>query len=195
MLRYIFNRKINKEHTREANSVRRFMYENESHKRIHSFLGYKREDADEYYKDSDEIYFQESLGDVGTLRNYEREYEEDPFCHTRVDVEKSVLDAFIRLPLSKSLLSVPGINLSMKRVFFDHSISNTHQLIGQFLMFHSITTDPQLLANKFYTWLREIGIVSNRATITACLAEKIGTWFPDVYDVETYHPSCIGGSL
>lgn len=85
-----------------------------------------------------------------------------------------------------SLLSVPGIGVTNNNILEKKGIHNTHQLIGKFLVLQSKTTTPGKLADKFYDWLGEVGVERNRATITASVAEKIGTWIPGFYDISVY---------
>lgn len=96
------------------------------------------------------------------------------------------ISTFIRLPLEMSLLSVPGIDVNNNNLMEKEGIYNTHQLIGQFLVLRGNMTSHEDIADKFYSWLGEIGVHTNRATITAAIAEKIGTWIPGIYDISVY---------
>lgn len=103
-----------------------------------------------------------------------------------VNKRNEVVATFIRQPLAMSLLSVPGIGVRNNNILESNGIHNTHQLIGQFLVFRNKKTSPIDLADKFYQWLGDVGVHHNRATITASVAEKIGTWIPGVYDTSVY---------
>jgi len=55
---------------------------------------------------------------------------------------------FVREPLQLSLMSVPGVDAQVEKILNSKRITNTHQLIGQFLLFHANNVDPQQLHER-----------------------------------------------
>jgi len=85
-------------------------------------------------------------------------------------------------PLRPSLMSVPGVNTMVEETLKGKRITNTHQLIGQFLLFHANDVDPQQLHDRFKLWLDKLGVSESSALIASAVAEKVGTWVEGVYD-------------
>lgn len=169
----------------------------ESKRKLQLYLGHSVEDSPllsggDTRDLGDLKYFQESFADqsLSPCESYvsiqKEDEEEEVFVPGDVSVSPEVIDAFVRLPLSMSLLSVPGIGFKNDAILRRGGIANTHQMIGQFLLFQGSATSTREMANKFYRWLGTIGVVNDRSTITASLAEKIGTWVPGVYDPDVY---------
>lgn len=92
---------------------------------------------------------------------------------------------FIREPLELTLLSVPGIDEKNNAVLRGKGITNTHQLIGQFLLFHSDEMDLHQLRNRYSAWLRKLGVTDNSKLIASVVAQKVGTWVDGVYEADT----------
>lgn len=133
-------------------------------------------------------YFQEEFvdNDTSPCGSYVDVTESKHFDPRDVNTRSERIATFIRLPLPLSLLSVPGIDVKNNNILEKAGIQTTNQLIGQFLLLRGKTSSPGGVADNFYDWLGDIGVHSNRATITASLAEKIGTWIPGVYDTSVY---------
>ena len=179
-------------------SMEIFLRDNKTTERVELFLGHTVADSPEPETHDDEIrtkhasdddrYFQESFvdNDSSPCGSYVDITESQYFDPRDVDTNGDVISTFIRLPLPMSLLSVPGIGVTNNSILEKQGIHNTHQLVGQFLVLESKTTSPGRLADKFYDWLGEVGVEKSRATITASVAEKIGTWIPGFYDVNVY---------
>jgi hypothetical protein len=91
-----------------------------------------------------------------------------------------------------SLLEVPGIGpAAVKSLTSDgddmQSITNTHQLIGQYLMLkgpdtedHDVTVSE--LNHKFWFFLKAKGIKSHRSAIVLAISEKVASFFPGFHD-------------
>ena len=179
--------------------MEKFMKEHKTTERVELFLGHTvsesplssihddEETGTENIED-DSRYFQEAFvdNDTSPCGSYVDVTESKHFDPRDVNTRSDIIATFIRLPLALSLLSVPGIGVKNNNLLEKGGIHNTHQLIGQFLILRNKTTSPGKLADKFYDWLGDIGVHSNRAMITASLAEKIGTWIPGFYDTSVY---------
>lgn len=92
---------------------------------------------------------------------------------------------FVREPLQLSLMSVPGVDAQVEKILNSKRITNTHQLIGQFLLFHANNVDPQQLHERFTLWLDKLGVRKDATTIASAVAEKVGSWVEGVYDGDT----------
>jgi len=92
---------------------------------------------------------------------------------------------FVREPLQLSLMSVPGVDAQADKILNCKRITNTHQLIGQFLLFDANNVDPQQLHERFILWLQKLGVTKHTATIASAVAEKVGSWVEGVYDGDT----------
>jgi len=82
---------------------------------------------------------------------------------------------FVREPLQLSLMSVPGVDAQVEKILNSKRITNTHQLIGQFLLFHANNVDPQQLHERFTLWLDKLGVRKDATTIASAVAEKVAT--------------------
>lgn len=174
--------------------VQIFMDENHTKKKVGLFLGHTTEDSPDNVITLDEIddmkYFKESLVDIpiSPCESYISVNESSGFDPMKVQSSPGIIASFIALPLPMSLLSIPGIGVKQDRILKRNGIENTHQLIGQFLLFQGNKKTPEDIAKDFYNWLTKVGVNKERSTITAALAEKIGMSFPGVYDAGFYRP-------
>lgn len=103
---------------------------------------------------------------------------------------------FIREPLQLSLLSVPGVDTSTQDTLNSRRICNTHQLIGQLLLFHANGVDPQQLHDRFSLWLEKLGVTKTSKIIASAVAQKVGTWVDGVFDgdIDAWDLCCdVGG--
>lgn len=98
--------------------------------------------------------------------------------------------AFVREPLALSLLSVPGIDKDSTEKLNSKGIVNTHQLMGQFLLFHARDVDPEQLRNRFGLWLIKLGVTRNTSAVVSAVAEKAGTWVDGVYSPDDTWDLC-----
>jgi len=104
----------------------------------------------------------------------------------RSNFNPDALAAFIRAPIKKELLSVPGIGPKNKESFQNNGIFTVHQLMGKFLSLSEEETDCVELCDKFYFWMQLIGVNSHRGAIVSALGEKLAIIVPDIYDSEIY---------
>ena len=95
------------------------------------------------------------------------------------------LASFIAQPLSMSLEAVPGVNRKNMKILQNAGIRTTHQLIGKYLSLSHDSREPFEVADAFERWLTELGI-EEKSTVTAAVAEKIGTWIPSIYNVSDF---------
>lgn len=95
------------------------------------------------------------------------------------------LATFIRERLPLSLLSVPGIDEEASAQLVLKGIFNTHQLMGQFLLFHARDVDADDLQCRFSLWLRKLGVTRNYNTIASAVAQKAGTWVDGVHSPDS----------
>lgn len=110
----------------------------------------------------------------------------DCFDPRRSNFNPDALAAFIRAPLVKDLLSVPGIGEKNLNLLKKDGITTTHQLIGKFLSLSEEDTDSVELCDKFYFWLQSIGVTSYRGSIVSSIAEKTNILVPNLYDADIY---------
>lgn len=173
--------RFRKKEPRTKTPVEEFMEKEETEKRVISFLGHSVQDSPVH---EDLKYSQESFSnsDVSPCESYVKiKVDGDNKFDPRELHKHSVsIATFIRLPLSTSILSVPGVTVKDSYVFQKHGINNTHNLLGQYLLLHleAESKDKPGAIHMFYGWLKDIGVECNRSTITASVAEKIGSWIP-----------------
>ena len=117
-------------------------------------------------------------------KKYEKETGFDPKLSGAGDHRVA---EFIRSRLSGDLTEVPGIALCNQKILRVNGISTTFQLIALFLSLKEEDTDGVELCDKFWYSLQAIKINSNRNTIVQCIAEKVNTWVPGVYDYDSYN--------
>lgn len=70
-------------------------------------------------------------------------------------------------------------------------VITTYQLIGKFLMLKGpddagTTVQTVEHCDRFWYWLKEMGIDSHRSGIVNAIAEKCNTWLPGLYHGELY---------
>lgn len=97
------------------------------------------------------------------------------------------LATFIREPLPLSLMAVPGIDQEDSAQLESKGISNTHQLLGQFLLFHARDVDAEQLQHRFKLWLSKLGVKSDTTVIASAVAEKASTWVDGVHYTDSDH--------
>ena len=95
--------------------------------------------------------------------------------------------------VSGNLIDVPGIGPAAigKLADCDETITNTYQLFGKFLMLKGPDSDEHKVecvehCEKFWHWLKSIGIVAHRSAIVKAIAEKAAGYFPGIYDANIY---------
>ena len=94
--------------------------------------------------------------------------------------------------ITGDLIEVPGIGPKAIELLGSDGvaafrITNTYQLIGQYLMLkgpdvdgHHVSTTE--LNQKFWFWLKGKGISAHRSAIVLAISEKVSSFFPGLYD-------------
>ena len=108
------------------------------------------------------------------------------FHPLRSNDNPDLLAAFISAPTVKELQSVSGIGPKNKEIFHKNGIFTTHQLMSKFLSFSEEETDCVELCDKFYFWMKMIGINSHRGAIVRALGEKLTITIPGIYDSKMF---------
>jgi hypothetical protein len=65
-------------------------------------------------------------------------------------------------------------------------IYTSFALIGKFLELKGQNVGSAEHCQRFYLWLKDIGVNSSRADVVMCIAEKADLIFPGIYDREIY---------
>ena len=94
-------------------------------------------------------------------------------------------------PVSGNLQDVPGIGPAAVGKLTQEDITNTYQLFGKYLMLKGPDTQEHQVeciehAEKFWHFLKAIGIVSHRSAIVKAISEKAASFFPGIYDANMY---------
>lgn len=106
-------------------------------------------------------------------------------------MEEDVLTKFLHNPLTGDLSEVPGIGDKNKEHFMNlnketegkfHNVMNSWQLMGVYMRLKEDNMTGADLCNKFWHWLKVVGINSGRNHIVRSIAEKC-------HLVEGYDPS------
>eukprot|EP00617_Octactis_speculum_P003184 CAMPEP_0185780070 /NCGR_PEP_ID=MMETSP1174-20130828/97899_1 /TAXON_ID=35687 /ORGANISM="Dictyocha speculum, Strain CCMP1381" /LENGTH=115 /DNA_ID=CAMNT_0028469469 /DNA_START=28 /DNA_END=375 /DNA_ORIENTATION=+ len=108
--------------------------------------------------------------------------EYDP---SKTKINEDTLGEWLRTPVGEDLTSVPGVGNAAITRFETVGITNTFQLIGQFLLLKGNEGIEQHM-NAFFTWLKDAGVNAHRHTICLALAEKCDIFMPGIYDAELY---------
>mmetsp|Transcript_21356 Transcript_21356/g.31607 ORF Transcript_21356/g.31607 Transcript_21356/m.31607 type:complete len:136 (-) Transcript_21356:249-656(-) len=115
----------------------------------------------------------------------------------RSRVSDDKMNEFLRGQLTGDLTEVPGIGpAAVKKLALgdldDDKVTNTFQLIGKFLMFKGPDDGDEKVSTrehmeKVWYWLQEKGISSHRSGIVRCIAEKLNSMMPGIYDASEYN--------
>ncbi|CAN0112468.1 unnamed protein product, partial [Scytosiphon promiscuus] len=98
---------------------------------------------------------------------------------SQVSLEKRA--AFVTSPVKRSLTDVPGIGPATAKKLAERkhgSVTNTYQLIGQFLSIRPHQSDPGQHCERFWWWLKAKGIRAFRHDIVLAIAEKVNIAYP-----------------
>lgn len=102
-------------------------------------------------------------------------------------VSDSLLVNFLRAPITGNLLEIPGVGEVPERKLKNAGISTTFQLIGKYLMLKEKGVNSIEHANRFYDFLKDIGIPScYGAGIVHCISEKMNIIFIEIYNPDDY---------
>jgi hypothetical protein len=92
---------------------------------------------------------------------------------------------FLRSPITGDLQEIPGVGPAAVRNLAEGeggSITNTFQLIGQFLKLRNDEGDCVAHCDTMWQWLAAKGLNAHRSGIVRCLAEKCDTMMFGIYD-------------
>mmetsp|Transcript_14373 Transcript_14373/g.23788 ORF Transcript_14373/g.23788 Transcript_14373/m.23788 type:complete len:114 (-) Transcript_14373:193-534(-) len=108
------------------------------------------------------------------------------FDPKRSTVQDDKLAEFVNLQLSGDLTEIPGIGPAAVKTLADQGVSTSFGLIGKYLMFKEEGVECVEHCDRFYLWLKAIGINSNRGSIVHSIAERLDQQFPGIYDGSLY---------
>lgn len=92
----------------------------------------------------------------------------------------------IRIILKFTILQVPGIGRAAVRKLNENGISTTFVLIGKFLTLKEENVQSAEHCDRFWYFLQSVGIDAYRSGIVQCIAMKVDTLFPGIYDGSFY---------
>ena len=111
---------------------------------------------------------------------------EEGFNPNRSQVSDDKLAEFLDAPIQEDITSVPGIAASAKQKLAsgegDDVVTTTYQLIAKFLYFRGEGASSAEQCDAMWYWLQGKGVSSHRAGIVHCIAEKVNTMIPGMYD-------------
>ena len=118
----------------------------------------------------------------------------NPFKSTVTD---ETLVKFLQEDLNYDLLTVPGIGPAAKNILAQNHVRNSYQLLALFLNFIDSQEDNCVShCGKFYDFLTEIGLKSNRHSITKSIAEKAAIFLPLLYQEHQFsHMEVVNSSV
>ncbi|CAB9510873.1 expressed unknown protein [Seminavis robusta] len=108
-------------------------------------------------------------------------------------VSDDTMDVWRQEAVTGDLSEVPGIGPAAikKLAASTDEITNTYQLFGKYLMLkgpdkNGNKVEPLEHNEKFWWFLKNIGITAHRSAIVKAIAEKSATYFRDIYDANLY---------
>lgn len=101
-------------------------------------------------------------------------------------ISSEALADFIRAPITGDLSEVPGIGDSAILALSEVEVDTTFALMGKYLMLKQKDVEPIEHAERFYLWLKSIGINSHRCAIVTSISEKMNITFVGIYDPDSY---------
>mmetsp|Transcript_47162 Transcript_47162/g.102895 ORF Transcript_47162/g.102895 Transcript_47162/m.102895 type:complete len:116 (-) Transcript_47162:121-468(-) len=104
------------------------------------------------------------------------------YDQNRSAIGQDRLAEFLRADIVPDVTSVPGIGPAAASKLADVGITTTYQLVGKFMMLKEQGVDSVEHCDRFWYWLQDTGISSHRSGIVQCIAEKMDSFFPGIYD-------------
>jgi hypothetical protein len=103
-------------------------------------------------------------------------------------MDEGKLVEWLRTPVTGDIKEIHGVGPVAVKTFADceDKIETTFQLFGKFLSLKGVGVDAVEHTDRFFYWLKHIGINANRATIVKAVAEKLNLQFPGIYDENAY---------
>ena len=102
----------------------------------------------------------------------------------KTSINEDRLAGWLKDKISGDLEDVPGIGPANKANLEGKGISNSFQLIGQYLTLKAGTVQEH--NDAMWRWLQEVGVNSGRNNIILALAEKCDIFMPGIYDASLY---------
>ncbi|CAM9968963.1 unnamed protein product, partial [Heterosigma akashiwo] len=98
----------------------------------------------------------------------------------RSQVSETQLAEFLRSAITGRIDEVPGVGNSAKGKLAesDEKIETTYQLIAKYLALKGEEVDCIEHCERFWLWLKSVGINSYRSGIVLSIAEKVNTMMP-----------------
>ncbi len=110
----------------------------------------------------------------------------DGYDPNKSKLSTDTIAAFISSPITIHLTQVPGLGPVGAKLLNKHGVETTYQLVGVFLSFKGPETDIRQHCDLFWLWLQEKGVKWHRSAIVMCIAEKVNTMFPGIYDASAF---------
>jgi hypothetical protein len=112
-------------------------------------------------------------------------------------VSDDKMTAFNESDLTGDLLQIPGIGPAAvaKLLADDPPVQNSFHLIGKYMAMCQLEQDedgegPRVdtysLNQRFWVYLKNLGIVAHRSAIVKAMSSKVGTLLPAFMDANTY---------
>ena len=110
----------------------------------------------------------------------------DGFDPSRSTATFTAIADFISNPNMIDLTTVPGCGPANIRLLNDAGIFTVYQLMGQFLMLKGPDDSSIDHCDKFWHWMRGIGVNAQRNTIIEAIGTKCNVAYPNIYDASQY---------
>jgi hypothetical protein len=117
----------------------------------------------------------------------------DGYDPRKSKVSDDRMEVWRKEAVSGNLIDVPGIGPAAisKLAESDDQITNTYQLFGKYLMLKGPDTEDHTVeciehSEKFWHYLKSLGISAHRSAIVKAIAEKAAGFFPGIYDANMY---------
>ena len=96
------------------------------------------------------------------------------------------LASWLKSPITGDIKQVPGVGPRSAEKLREAGITSTEGLIGKFLMMKDQDTAPVEHCERFYLYLRSVGVNAHRADVVQSVAERAATMLPGIYDAKAY---------
>lgn len=107
-------------------------------------------------------------------------------------VSNETLEIWRASAVTGNLNEVPGVGPAAIKLFKEDPdpmtrVTNTHQLIGQYLMLKGPDDDDNFVSvselnQKFWFYLKAKGIKAHRSAIVLAISDKVASFFPGLHD-------------
>jgi hypothetical protein len=110
----------------------------------------------------------------------------DGYDPNKSKLRADTVAAFINAPITEDLLDIPGLGPKGVNALVRHEVTTTFQLIGIFFSLKAVNIDVRQHCDLFWFWLKNNGIRTHRSAIVMCIAEKVNTMCPGIYDASVF---------